>query len=290
MGLRQHIEAGAKLSRVVTTITTDPSGTGAVLLGDALALLSIQASTSCRVRLYDNEDSLLDAGEIARPYGNLSISSSVGLIGDFTMSANQRNFIDPVLYAIPSTKGSPIYYRTDPATSTGLSLTHYLLDDNAVQPSAGTAYAIDNRRTLTIEEELPSTDDVVTGILSTGPVSKTYLLVSASLGDPEHVARVRLYRVSASLDNGTEQDRVFSEEPPAQVQLIVDMILSGSAPIYFVPKILGANLDNMGTDLNSIKNTRSQFVGKSELYYSVQNLTSVADTHTVGLHIFSLED
>lgn len=288
MGLRQHIEAGAQLTRITNTTATDPVGSGSIALGSATALLRIQSSTTCRVRLYDNESSLLNAGEIARQYGNLNISSSVALIGDFTMSANQVNFIDPVLYSIP--EDGTVYYRVEPPASTNLNITYYLMDDPNVTPQVGTAYSVDNRRTITIEESLPSDDTPVPGLWDAGSVPKTYLLVSASLSDPDHAVRLRLYRVSSSVQLPDEQVRPFSTEPSASAQLIVDVLLSGSNPLYFVPKIIGANLDNMGTDLNIIKGNRTAFEGKAELYYILQNLTTTSDDVDVGLHLFALED
>lgn len=288
MGLRQHIAAGAKLERTTQTFVTNVSGSGSVVFPPASALLRIQASAPCRLRLYDTEDAWLDAGEIARPYGNLNISSSIALIGDFTMSANVQNFIDPVLYSVPENRDGTIYYRMDPSGSATITVTQYQLDDPTVVPTPNTAYTIDNRRTVTIEELGVASASFASGTLGTSP--KTYLLVSASLADADNFARLRLYRISDSLNEVTEQLRPFSVEPSASVQLIVDMILTGSSPVYFVPKLIGANLDNMGTDLNVIKGTRASFAGKPELYYILNNLSgSLADIE-VSLHLFALED
>jgi hypothetical protein len=290
MGLQQHIAAGANLERVTQTFLTNSSGSGSVSIAPASALLRIRANNTCRLRLYDNQSSLENATEISRPYGNLNIQPSVALVGDFTIGTTQDNFINPVLYSVTENPAGQLYYRISPNTPTEISLTYYTLTDTNVPPTIGTPYTVDNRRTIDILETLPGTTAPVTGTLGVGDVPKTYLLVSASLTDPSHIARLRLYRRSDPLSDATELARPFLSEPSASTQLIVDMVLSGSNDMYFVPKILGANLESMGTNLNLIKGNRASFAGEAEMYYVLQNLTPVGDDVQVSLHVFSLED
>jgi hypothetical protein len=290
MGLRQHIAAGAKLERVTQTFVTNADGSGSITISPAAALLRIQASTSCRLRLYDTVASLDTPEEITRVYADRNISASVALVGDFTMSANTVNFIDPVLYSVPENPAGILYYRINSPSQTTVNLTYYQLDDPSVPPLPGTQYTVDNRRTVTITENVPGDDTPQVGTLALGAVPKTYLLVSASLDDPSYNARLRLYRVSDTLSNSVELARPFSTEPSASAQLIVDMILTGSNPVYFAPKIIGANLENMGDNLNVIRGNRTQFVGEAELYYVLQNLTTTPSEVSVNLHLFALED
>jgi hypothetical protein len=290
MGLRQHIAAGAKLDRVTQTFVTNANGSGSITISPAAALLRIQANSTCRLRLYDTQTSLNTVAEISRSYADRNISASVALVADFTMSANVVNFIDPVLYSVPESTVGTLYYRINPPGVATVNLTYYELDDAAIVPTIGTSYTVDNRRPMTITENLSGTTAPVSGTLELATVPKTYLLVSASLNDPSYNVRVRLYRISDTLNDSTELNRPFSTEPSSSAQLIVDMILTGSNPVYFTPKIIGANLENMGTNLSAIRGNRTQFAGEAELYYVLQNLTVTPVTASVNLHLFALED
>jgi hypothetical protein len=70
------------------------------------------------------------------------------------------------------------------------------------------------------------------------------------------------------------------------------MILSGSETTYFTPKIIGANLQTMGTDLNAIRTDRVAIVGLNELYYVIQNPNTSGPILPISasIHVFSLED
>jgi hypothetical protein len=70
------------------------------------------------------------------------------------------------------------------------------------------------------------------------------------------------------------------------------MILSGSETTYFTPKIIGANLQTMGTDLNTIRTDRVAIVGLNELYYVIQNPNTSGPILPIStsIHVFSLED
>jgi hypothetical protein len=288
MGLRQHIAAGAKLRREIRTFVTAPGGSGSITLPPAAALLRIQSSATCRLRLYDTESALLDAGEISRAFSNTAVSSSIALIGDFTMSANIDNFVDPVVYSVPQNTTGAVYYRIQPSGSATITLTYFPLEDAAVPPTPDTSYTDANRRTLTIERTLNDATPV-SGTLAAPLVPKTFLLVSASLGNSAHHTRLRLYRDSGALHIPSEQSRSFSTEPSASTQLITDIIISGSGPLFFTPKIIGANLSTMGINLESIRDNRDLFGGVKEIYYLMQNLGSAA-TIQASIHVFSLED
>jgi uncharacterized delta-60 repeat protein len=129
-------------------------------------------------------------------------------------------------------------------------------------------------------------------VINSPEVPTTYLLVSASLSDETHIARLRLYSVSASLNLQSELTRSFDVEASSSAYLIADMILSGSQTTYFAPKIIGANLENMGTNLENIRGNRELINGKKEIYYILENkrVGAVADEIEVSLHVFSLED
>jgi hypothetical protein len=66
--------------------------------------------------------------------------------------------------------------------------------------------------------------------------------------------------------------------------------MSSSQVTYFVPKIIGANLQNAGADLNITRTDRNKMAGNNELYYILQNVSSVSSAVTTSLHVFSLED
>jgi hypothetical protein len=130
------------------------------------------------------------------------------------------------------------------------------------------------------------------GSLVNNTVPKTYLMVSASLSNVDHIARLRLYAVSSSLYNTQEKTRPFSTEPSASVQIVADMILSGSETTYFTPKIIGTNLQNLENNLENIRAIQEKIAGKNEIYYVLENAatTGGAQTIEVSMYVYSLED
>jgi hypothetical protein len=68
--------------------------------------------------------------------------------------------------------------------------------------------------------------------------------------------------------------------------------MSGRETTYFVPKIIGVNLKNMGTDLNLIRNNIEKIMGENELYYILQNADTTGGTVAISasVHLFSFED
>jgi hypothetical protein len=101
-----------------------------------------------------------------------------------------------------------------------------------------------------------------------------------------------LYTTSGSFSDTVEVNRSFTTESSATSKLIMDAIMSGSETTYFVPKIIGANLKNMGIDLNLIRNNSDKIMGANELYYILQNANTTGGTVAISasLHLFSLED
>lgn len=294
MGLAEQIRAGATLQRSNIQIVTDGSGYGSASLGATYALLTVQTSEPCRLRLYDNLDSLEDATEISRTFGNTNVPPTIALIGDFSMSEASRNYsVDPMLYAVVDDTGSTFtYYRIDgAATPPVIQIGRYLMQDVSVVATGSSFYAVDNRRSFTITTDTLSTNELTSGSLtgdSTIPV--TYLLVSASLDGAGTLARVRLYSNSSALYDATEKARSFENEPAVATPLIVDAFLSGDEITYFAPKIVGANLENMGSDLTLLRSNNTAIQGNNELYYIIENKGGSSTVIDAMLHLYALED
>ena len=70
--------------------------------------------------------------------------------------------------------------------------------------------------------------------------------------------------------------------------LIVDAIITGSETTYFIPKIIGANLSDMGTILSSLTVPK----GTNELYYIFQSMATAggAQNMTASIHVLSVEN
>lgn len=292
MGLTNQIRAGAAFNRSTVSFTGDISGVGSVNLRSTYMLLSIRASSPCRIRLYDNQSSRDDATEISRIFGDTNIPDSIALIGDFNITAADTTYtIDPVLFGLvndPSTELT--YYRIDGASEPVVQVTTYPLEDRLIIAAEGSPYELENRRTLPAIAKQLNAGEIVSGTLFAESIPQTYLLISASLDNIGHSARLRLYSVSSSLDNTQERTRSFVDEPSGSLGLIVDMNLVGTQTTYFVPKIVGANIKNMGTNLDLLRSDRSRMVGDSALYYFLQNTGGSSATISASLHVYSLEE
>lgn len=290
MGLSEHIRAGARLTRDLITIA-DVVGSGSVNLGATYTLLSLQTNAACRFRLYDDIESRDDATEIGRVFPNTNVPAQISLVGDFSMSAAGTYTIDPVLFGHSTSSMLPLsYYRVQPSVSQ-IQVTRYLLEDGNIQPGLGTVYSQNNRRAFTPITASLAANAMVSGAIENSQIPATYLLISASV-TPDATARVRLrlYAKSSSIFDSTEKTRIFSLEPSASVQLIADMILSGSVVTKFSPKIVGVNLQNMGTDLRQLVNNFDLLDGKQELYYVMQNVATVTHEISASLYTYALED
>lgn len=297
MGLAEQIQAGANLDRSTVTFVTDGSGVGSVDLGATYTILKMQTNVPCRIRLYDSQASRDNSGEIVRPFGFTNISASVSLVGDFSMSsANTTYTTDPILYGLVSNPGDKLtYYRvTEAVSAPTIQVTKYLLEDRAISAQIGGQYATENRRTLPKIQVGPLQPNAISasgaGVLTDISIPQTFLLVSASIDGATNIARIRLYNTSASLANVTEVSRSFSVEASASAGLIVDIIISGSETTYFTPKIIAANLNNVGTDLKLAQLDQGKTLGDNALYYRIENKGLTAQPITASLHVYSLED
>jgi hypothetical protein len=241
----------------------------------------------CRLRLYDNSQSRDDTAEKTRIFGNTNISASTALVGDFTMSAGTYT-IDPVVYGVVENSISKLtYYRVD-NTASGqfpqITFKRYLLENSSVSTAA--------RKSIPVMTASLAANALVSGTLYDSQIPTTYLLVSASVSGSSTRARLRLYSTSQSFSDTVEVNRLFTTESSATSKLIVDAIMSGSQTTYFVPKIIGVNLKNTGTDLNLIRNNIEKIMGENELYYILQNVNTTGGTVAISasVHLFSFED
>lgn len=297
MGLVEQLRDGAVLERENISFVADAGGTGTVPLGSVYAILSIQTTAPCRLRLYDTLASRDDATEAGRTFGDTNIPDSIALVGDFSMSAVGLYTVDPLLYGAAENLTTRLsYYRINPPGATpNITIKRFLLDDRDILPNIEKAYDIDNRRTLPVISAEIADTEFDSGSLSNYQIPVTYLLVSASLTASNQVARLRLYNNSSSINNVTEQSRPFSTEPSRSIGLITDMILDSTStlgPAYFSPKIIGSNLQNMGTNLQITKVSNELIAGKNELYYILENINVGSPAEWVGveLNVYSLED
>lgn len=288
MGLAEQKLAGATLNRITTTFTTDAVGSGSVNLGTSYVILAIETSTPCRVRFYENAESRDNAGEIARTFGDTNISSSVALVGDFSMSAPARYTTDPALYGITHS-GSLTYYRITSSTPANLNITTYTIEDGNILPQGGTQYTSNNRRNLPVFDETISAGAYVSGTLDSAIVPRTFLLVSASVSGASNVTRLRLYSKSGSLVDATEVSRSFSVEPSSSAYLIADMILSGSETTYFTPKIIGAGFKTLTSNMQPMLGSRVAIDSDDVIYYVLQNVGATPKV-SASVHVFALED
>lgn len=288
MGLAEQLEAGGFLQRTVKSFTTDVSGTGIVDLGLTYVILSIESSDKCRLRLYSDSKSLLDLGEANRTINNTYISESIALIGDFDIPTPGKYYTRPLFGFTTASSHPYTAYRVDSVAPVKLNIRTYQLD-SGITPKLGSKYTTSNRRTLTITENLLANSQNVGLKINDPTIPQTYLLISASV-DNSNSVRFRLYSTSASLSDSVELSRLFSIEPKEGTKLIADMILKGGTTVQFTPKIVGTNIDNMGSNLSTIRRDRASIAGENDLYYVMDNLSASPTTATVSLHVYSLED
>lgn len=283
MGLEQYIRAGVSLKRQSVFLQTTPTLSGSVDLQSSYIVLGINTNIPCRFRLYDDEISRDLPAEINRTFGDLNVSTSVGLVGDFSMSAAGNYYIDPGLYGCIHNPSSNLsYYRIDgnftPPNYPGLTIETFTLEDSSKSTS--------NRKTLPYITGSLNVGQLVSGSLNNFIIPTTFFFVSTSLDDSSHVVRLRIYNNSASFSNTVEVNRSFQTES-TDSRLLIDAIISGSSPTYFTPKIIGANIQNVNNDLQTI----TELKGNNELYYILQNLGPSGPVNiSASLHVFSLED
>jgi hypothetical protein len=292
MGLAEHVKAGARLTRDTITLS-DSNGSGSIQLGATFAVLSIQnenLTSPVRFRLYDTLASMENNAEINRVFGDSNVPAPITLVGDFSMSAGGIYSIDPVVFGHSRQLTDTVYYRIEPQDSQ-VKINRYLLEDSSVPVSTNTPYDTSNRRFIPAITASLAVGGVVSGSVTSTTIPTTYLLVSASLSNSSHLVRLRLYSYSGSLYDTTEKTRPFSTEPSASARLIADMQISGSENVNFTPKIIGVNLQNMGTSLNDIKKSDVLIKGERELYYILENINTTGGTVPISasLYVYALE-
>lgn len=284
MGLKEYLKLGVSLTRNDIQLVTDSNGSGSIDLGSVYLLYKVKTDTDCRLRLYDNSSSLEDATEQARAFGNTNVADKIALITDISMTAGEYS-IDPIVYGVSATPDTRLtYYRIDDALSPPtLEFKRYLLENSLISTGSRTILPA-------IQKDLSPTQLVSGSVVQTS-IPKTYLFVSASVQNATGPIRVRLYNVQSGINDITEKNRPFTTEASTSA-LLIDAILTGSETTYFVPKIIGANLQNMGTNLDLIRNSIAKVAGKSEMYYIIENLktSGPSDAVTASFHVFSLED
>jgi hypothetical protein len=282
MGLSEQLREGAVLERSV--IPFEIEETGSLELGAAYIILGIEVDSPCRLRLYDNESSLDDFAESIREYEDSPSTTGIALIGDIDMNAAGSYTLDPVLYSVPEdTSTYYTYYRvSDPVTG---SITVYKLEDENIQANIDNDhYKINNRRTVLF--------DGSKNILSSGDVTaRTYLMIDATSNED---CRLRIYGKAASVDNQAEASRSFDIVPQADVILLADMLLDSGSQTKFIPKIIGANLQTLPTNLETIRLSRTAINSFSEIYYRLEPQDPFgpveASDISVTMNIFALED
>jgi hypothetical protein len=277
MGLSEQLREGAILERKVIPF----SGTtiASASFGATYVILDIEVDTPCRIRFYDDEDSLVDSTEQTRSFGESTFSTDIALIADISMSAAGKYTMDPALYGCPS--GSEeffTYFRiTEASGEVNGNLTVYTLEDeNIVADIENDFYKTPNRRELIF-----TGDKNILSSVEGAP--RTYLLLNA-ISDED--CRLRLYADTDSLNNLQEVSRSFSEAVMSpDIKIIADMELVANEVTKFYPKIIGANLQTLPVNLETIRLSRSAISSFSEIYYRLES-----ETATVNLNIYALEN
>jgi hypothetical protein len=278
MGLAEHLRDGAVLER--RTIPFSGDGIISTSFGAAYVILGIEVDEPCRIRFYDDQTSANNALEQTRSFGDITITTDIGLIADISMSEAGVYTIDPVLFGVPENTSSYLTYiniTENSAPPVNGNLFVYVLEDADLQPDEDNPfYDIPLRRTLTFNgnrNTLTSADDLA---------PKTYLMIDA-VSDTN--CRLRLYGKSQSLLNQTEMSRSFHEAimDPSLV-LLADMLLDSGSITKFIPKLIGKNIETTPLDLSSIAINRSAIEGFSEIYYKLE------PNGSVEMNILALED
>ena len=279
MGLSEQLREGATLQRRSFLLQLEDTGT--IQLGPAVAILNTTIDSPCRLRLYDNETGLIDPVEESRPVGESSLTPSLPLVADLVVEQPGEFSLDPVLYATPD-DGVNIYYRiSNPAN---VFFTIYELEDpDIVADPSNVYYRVPNRRTLVFSGG--------TGVLAAPDVTaRTYLMIGATAS---HDCRLRIYARASSLNDANEQVREFCVVADPGALLLADMELGPGEDTRLYPKIIGANLDTLPTNLENIRLNRSAINARSEIYYRLEpplDSPTPPEDISVTLDIFAIED
>jgi hypothetical protein len=277
MGLSEQLREGAILERKVIPF----SGTtiASASFGATYVILDIEVDTPCRIRFYDDESSLVDSIEQTRSFGESTFTTDIALIADVSMSVAGKYTMDPTLYGVPSSSEEySTYFRiTEASGGVSGSLTVYTLEDeNIVADIENDFYKTPNRREL----EFTGDKNILSSIEG---APRTYLLLDA-ISDED--CRLRLYADTDSLNNFQEVSRSFDEAVmSSDIKIIADMELVSGSITKFYPKIIGANLQTLPVNLETIRLSRSAINSFSEIYYRLE-----PETATVNLNIYALEN
>jgi len=202
MGLKEQVQAGAKITRDVITVT-DTVGSGSVALGGSFLILSIESTQPARLRIYDTIQSRDDSTEISRIFGS-TVPPTVALVGDYSMSLSNTVYtINPASIGHTNSATTPLtYYRCTPSGSS-FKINRLLIEDTSITPAINTSYTENNRRLIQITPSstiaaLAYASGTFTSITSP-TVPKTYIMVSASLANSSHMVRFRMYNNKQNL-------------------------------------------------------------------------------------------
>lgn len=278
MGLSEHLREGAELSR--ETIPFFGQVLESASFGSAYVILGIEVNEPCRIRFYDNEDSANNSLEYTRSFGESTDTTDIALIADISMSEAGNYTLDPSLYGV--SEDTDDYYTyftiTDTAEEITGSLTVYKLDDVNIQANIENEfYKTPNKRPIIFT----GNKNVLTSAVDGAP--RTYLMIDA-ISDED--CRLRIYGKRESLNNINEATRTFSEAVISpELILLADMELESGSITKFYPKIIGANLQTLPVNLETIRISRRAINSVSEIYYRLEPQSS-----TVTMNIFSLEE
>jgi hypothetical protein len=278
MGLSEQLREGAQLIREIIPFTGEVLESAS--FGSTYVILGIELNEPCRIRFYDNEESANDSIEYTRSFGESTVSTDIALIADISVSQAGKYTLDPVLYgASEDTDNYYTYFTISDTTEeiTG-SLSVYKLDDVNIQADIeNDFYKVSNRRQL----EFIGNKNTLTSVSDGAP--RTYLMLDA-ISDTD--CRLRIYGKLETLNDVAEQSRSFSEAVMTpDLILLADMELVSGSITKFYPKIIGANLQTLPVNLETIRISRRAINSLSEIYYRLEPESSI-----VNMNIFSLED
>lgn len=282
MGLKEQLNAGStalKRDTVVLTISgSKPVYTGSFDMGRTFALLEVQTTTPCRVRLYGDQYSRNEPNELTRPFVSYSaVGQDIALIADINLDDTNLFHINPILFGANLDKptSSSIYYTVNTGSSSpftginSLNFTRFIVEDSLVENLPG----IITRETFIVSGSLPSGSSITGSI----PTPRTYLLLQVT-PDTSPI-RLRLYASQSYRDLPTEYSRSFDTEPSSSSGILADMYLDVTSTASLSPIIMGRNATDLLGNTTAIPIT----------FYTLTNGSGTSDV-SASLYTFSLED
>lgn len=236
-------------------------------LGGAYIILSAQSTTGapCRLRLYSDEQSMLD--DDLRPQGNFNLSQSVALVSDIVLTDQNVLLFDPPLIGNTFVGGQTWYNLSGSNLPTlNVQLNYYplrLIGDST-----------DGTSNITISEtSVPTTGNGVSGTITT---SKSFLIIS---GSATQECRLRLYSRPHTEIPVAEQSRAFGTTPQDGSLLIADLMFDTANFQYPLVPVLEAY-----TWTNE-----NYSVGSGQVGYILENRTGSPTNITVSLYTYTTE-